>query len=209
MRNIEKEDEFGRLNQLCIQLISPNVTQLIIYQSFLSLEVLECKNVEKCTIVNHENELKHDEMILIQRAFPKLTCLGLKFPTFYWKSKFQDSLWTTSTPKLPNELTLELEICHNVTFSVLHGFPNLRYLKLIHDPSDIVLDNQSYDTCLHIIELFQGKNLYDLKQFWGKFPNILLVTIELCKVEGKGTLSPKLYTHTRDGYVKYCSNISQ
>ncbi len=192
------------MNQLCIKLIAPNLTKLNIHQGFLRREVLECQNVEKCTIENHENELKHDDMILIHGIFPKLICLGLKFPNFYWRSKFHDSLWNKFTPKLPNVLTLELEMCHNVTFSVIKGFPNLRYLKLIHDPPEFVLDTQNDVTCLHIIELFQGKNLYESKRFWDKFPNIFLVTLELSKVERNGNFTPKLYTYTRDCYVQYC-----
>ncbi len=129
----------------------------------------------KCTIENQNNILKHDDMILIEGVFPKLVCLGLKFDNR--KPKFQDSLWTTTTPKLRNVQTLELTNCHYVTFSVLCGFPSLRYLKLIDKITFHEIDTQCDDSSLHVRALFQDRaSLYTSKQFWETFPNILLVT---------------------------------
>lgn len=189
---------------ICMRLISSNLVQLSIHHGVLSKVELQCENLEKCTILNHPMEFKHDDVILIQGVFPKLKCLGFNFDRD-WSLIFHEFLWTTSTPKLPNVLTLELENCCGVTFTVLSCFPNLRYLKLINMSQHEFRDSQDDNTTLYIQALFQGKNFYESQQFWENFPKVSLVTLERSSCKDEKMFAPKLYTYTRDGYADYCA----
>lgn len=91
------------------------------------MQELECKRLEKCTILIDSYKLQYPQILSIQRLFPNTVCLGFKIK--YFGADIHDSLWKIS-PKLPNILNLELENWVTVKLTMICCFPNLRYLKL-------------------------------------------------------------------------------
>ncbi len=175
----------------------PSLVELTIPQRYLGIQAeFGCERVEKCTITSCVYVLTNDVLFIIKRLFPKLISIGFKFE--YTGGKFENLYWTQFTPKLSNVKILELENCFAVTFNVLSCFPNVRYLKFINKEIEKV-EGSNDDAVLNIIELWQGKNLYEFRLFWDQFPNIYVVKLELSGETGK-MIKPKCCIWTRKGY---------
>ncbi len=213
--------------------VFPNLVQLSIPQRELKGEFI-CQFMEKCTITNYGSGTSSTDFIRIQTMFPKLISLGFKFEyvgaDFHDNIEHSPALRDAPFPKFCNVITLELENCGLITFTLLDCFPNLRYLKLINKHSNHVeslkgrgsshflhLRELQLNRCnkhrspliknnsLEITQLWQGANLYELHEFWEAFSNISLVTLDLSG-EPMQNIKPCFWKWTRDKYVKYYIN---
>lgn len=87
---------------------------------------------------------------------------------------------------------------------MLECFPNLRYIKLINEHTDIISEYKPPFPVLDIANLWQDGNLYESAEFLEHFPNMLLVTLEYSGDTMKN-IEPKLLKLTREDCAKYSS----
>ncbi len=173
---------------------APNLVELDISESILHQKELGCPDVEKCTIKSG-GELHSYDIACIQRLFPKLVCLGFKFCS---PKKIMSQFTALPVTALSNIRILELEDCGKVSILFLSFFPNVHHLKLKLkvDPKNL------YGPWVYITKFWNHDNPYDSKEFWKRYPNITLVTVEyICKQETKKDSTLHLYS--RRGFIDY------